>query len=254
MSPGMRENLFNPMPSDQPCLGSVSPVSSMKSPGLPSSAGIGVNFGSSESSSALAVFACPAPELGLAKPDADAEDGAEDGAEDDPEGDADGATGGAVASAAELAGVVVASDEVPLAAAESVVAVAASAPLEPLEIVSLARAASAAAEAFAAALPDPSATRGLVSSPNAAPTTKKKATTKMAARSDTFKVRLLSTAPATSFRADDSTHSSPHARRHENNAQDSKGGRKREYRACPTVTRKTGGIIIHARPFLYSFF
>jgi len=28
------------------------------------------------------------------------------------------------------------------------------------------------------------------------------------------------------------------------------GGRKWEYRACPTGTRKTGGIIIHARPFL----
>jgi hypothetical protein len=32
------------------------------------------------------------------------------------------------------------------------------------------------------------------------------------------------------------------------------GDRIREYRACPTVTRKTGGIIIHARPFQYCFF
>src|SRR5580704_11201256 len=36
--------------------------------------------------------------------------------------------------------------------------------------------------------------------------------------------------------------------------QDSYGGRKTEYRACPTKTRKTGRIIIHARQFLYSFF
>src|SRR5580698_990701 len=66
MSPGMRENLFNPTPKDQPCFGSVSPVSNVKSPGLPSSAGIGVKFGCSESSSA-AFVALPlaAPELGL---------------------------------------------------------------------------------------------------------------------------------------------------------------------------------------------
>src|SRR6202050_1398244 len=68
MSPGMREYLFNPTPKDQPCLGSVSPVSSVNSPGLPSSAGIGVKFGCSESSSA-AVAALPfaAPELGLGR-------------------------------------------------------------------------------------------------------------------------------------------------------------------------------------------
>src|SRR5580658_6815118 len=86
MSPGMRENLFNPTPKEKPCLGSVSPVSSVNSPGLPSSAGIGVKFGSSESSSAAAVaFALAAPELGL--------------------GGAAGAAVGAVAAAEELAGV-----------------------------------------------------------------------------------------------------------------------------------------------------
>src|SRR5580658_2414480 len=94
MSPGMRENLFNPTPREKPCLGSVSPVSSVNSPGLPSSAGIGVKFGSSESSSAaMAAFDLAAPELGL--------------------GSAEGAGGcdvGGTALPEELAGVVAASD------------------------------------------------------------------------------------------------------------------------------------------------
>src|SRR5580704_3866518 len=86
MSPGMREYLFNPTPKDQPCLGSVSPVSSVNSPGLPSSAGIGVKFGCSESSSAaIAALPLAAPELGLggaagAGTDEDGDDDEEDGA------------------------------------------------------------------------------------------------------------------------------------------------------------------------------
>src|SRR5271155_162450 len=104
MSPGMREYLFNPTPKDQPCLGSVSPVSSVNSPGLPSRAGIGVKFGCSESSSAaVAAFDLPARELGLA------------GAEDDVAGADVGA------ELEELTGGVPASDSL-LAAAESVAA------------------------------------------------------------------------------------------------------------------------------------
>src|ERR1700691_4836201 len=131
MSPGMRENLFNPMPKEKPCLGSVSPVSSVKSPGLPSSAGIGVKFGSSESASAEAVaFAWAAPELGL--------------------GGATGTAVGAVAAAEELAGVV-AVPEVPmlLAVAESVAAVA---------VFAVASLAEGAPAAVAPALAVPSAT------------------------------------------------------------------------------------------------
>src|ERR1700735_5453130 len=43
----MLENLFRPMPRSNPCFGSVSPVSKVKSPGLPSSDGIGVQAGDS---------------------------------------------------------------------------------------------------------------------------------------------------------------------------------------------------------------
>src|SRR5580692_4803396 len=64
----MREYLLSPTPSDQPCLGSVSPVSRVNRPGLPSRAGIGVKFGCSESSSsAAAAFDLAAPELGLGR-------------------------------------------------------------------------------------------------------------------------------------------------------------------------------------------
>src|SRR5271156_3324684 len=100
MSPGMREYLFNPTPKDQPCLGSVSPVSSVNSPGLPSSAGIGVKFGCSESSSAaIAAFPFPAPELGTGS--------AAGAADDDDEDDgtvADKLTGAAAASDVPVAG------------------------------------------------------------------------------------------------------------------------------------------------------
>src|SRR5580704_15664646 len=124
----MRENLFNPTPKEKPCLGSVSPVSSVNSPGLPSSAGIGVKFGSSESSSAAAVaFALAAPELGLG-----------------------GAAGAAVAAAEELAGVAPVPDTpMLLAVAESRAVVAV------LAVVSFAEGVLAA---VAAALAVPSAT------------------------------------------------------------------------------------------------
>src|SRR5579863_530788 len=126
----MRENLFNPTPRDQPCLGSVSPVSSVKRPGLPSSAGIGVKFGCSESSSAAtAAFDLPAPELGLA------------GTGDDAPG------AGAGTALEELAGVAPAS-EVLLAAAES------GAVAGVFAVVSLAD--DALAVGFAAGLADPS--------------------------------------------------------------------------------------------------
>src|SRR5271155_4588192 len=102
MSPGMRENLFNPIPRDQPCFGSVSPVSSVKSPGFPSSAGIGVKFGCSESSSAaVAAFPLVAPEFGLGNAAGAGND------EDDEAG----------AAAEELTGAAAASDA-PVAAAE----------------------------------------------------------------------------------------------------------------------------------------
>src|ERR1700735_57590 len=44
MSPGMRENLFPPATISNPPLGSVSPLPSVKSPGVPSKAGIGSHF------------------------------------------------------------------------------------------------------------------------------------------------------------------------------------------------------------------
>src|SRR5271169_218746 len=98
ISPGMREILFNPMPMDQPCLGSVSPVSSMNNPGLPSSAGIGVNLGCSESSSEyFRALDLLVPELA--------------GVEGVPEGGG----GGTAAMAAELAGVVGVPDPSPAA-------------------------------------------------------------------------------------------------------------------------------------------
>src|SRR5271155_2076928 len=108
MSPGMRENLFNPIPRDQPCFGSVSPVSSVKSPGFPSSAGIGVKFGCSESSSAaVAAFPLVAPEFGLGN-------AAGAGNDDDDEDEDDDA--GAVAE--ELTGAAAAASDAPVAAAE----------------------------------------------------------------------------------------------------------------------------------------
>src|SRR5580693_1297299 len=103
MSPGMREYLFNPTPKDQPCLGSGSPVSSVNSPGLPSSAGIGVKFGCSESSSAaIAAFPFPAPEFGI---------GSAAGAGVDEDEDDD-------AAAEELVGAAAAASDVPVAGAE----------------------------------------------------------------------------------------------------------------------------------------
>src|SRR5271156_3888599 len=100
MSPGMREYLFNPTPKDQPCLGSASPVSSVNSPGLPSSAGIGVKFGCSESSSAaIAAFPFPAPELGTGSAAGAADDDDEDDEDDEDDGTvADELTGAAAAS------------------------------------------------------------------------------------------------------------------------------------------------------------
>ena len=98
----MREYLFNPTPKDQPCLGNVSPVSSVNSPGLPSSAGIGVKFGCSESSSAaIAAFPFPAPEFGIGS--------AAGAGVDEDEDDND-------AAAEELVG---AAADVPVAGAES---------------------------------------------------------------------------------------------------------------------------------------
>src|SRR5271163_420200 len=191
MSPGMREYLFNPKPSDQPCLGSVSPVSNVNSPGLPSSAGIGVKFGRSESSSATAVaFDLAAPELGFG--------GAEGG----------GVGAGAVVAAEELSGIA-AVPNVPLAVAESVAAVAV------FPVVSFAARVEGAPAAVAPAPAVPSGTRGLVSSANAATFTKKTAKTKIVARSSNLKVRLLTSSQPTSPRADDSTHSFPRRRRDE---------------------------------------
>src|SRR5580658_1301749 len=174
MSPGMREYLFNPTPSDQPCLGSVSPVSNVNNPGLPSSAGIGVKFGCSESSSAAtAALPLAAPELGLGG-------AAGAGADEDEDGDEDDG-----AAAEVLAGGAVASDA-PVVAAESPEPAAAFAFVSPAD--------DPLAAAFAVA--DPSGCRGLPSSAKPAVTTKNPATTKIAARSSTFKVRLLSTATA----------------------------------------------------------
>jgi hypothetical protein len=174
-------------------LGSVSPVSSVNNPGLPSSAGIGVKFGSSESSfAAAAAFDLAAPELGLGS------------AEDDGTGDDGGA--GNVTATGELAAVVPASDA-PLACPESAEATAVFA------VASLGD--DALAVVFAPALADPSAARGLLSSATAAATTKKTATSKIAARSGTFKVRLLSTATAPWHRADDSVPVFPRRRRDE---------------------------------------
>jgi hypothetical protein len=124
MSPGIRENLFKPIPKDQPCFGNVSPVSSVNNPGLPSSAGIGVKFGCSESSSAAAAaLPLAAPELGLggAAGAPNADDGEE---EDDGEDDA--------AAAEELTGAEAASDA-PAAAAALPEAVAVFAVVSPAD-------------------------------------------------------------------------------------------------------------------------
>jgi hypothetical protein len=164
---------------------------------LPSSAGIGVKFGCSESSSAaVAAFDLPAPELGLA------------GAEDDVAGADVGA------ELEELTGGVPASDSL-LAAAESVAAAGV------FPVVSLAE--EVLAVALVAALAEPSAARGLVSSANPAATIKNIATTRIAARSSTFKVRLLTTAQPTSFRAADGAQSFPPASGALKKPQDSKG-------------------------------
>src|SRR5271154_5727106 len=189
MSPGMRENLFNPIPKDQPCFGSVSPVSSVKSPGFPSSAGIGVKFGCSESSSAaVAAFPLVAPEFGLGNAAGAGND------EDDEDDDAG-------AAAEELTGTAAAAADAPVAAAESPEPAAVFAVVSPVD--------DPLAVAFAAVVGGASGCRGLVSSAKLAVTAKNPATTKIAARSSTFKVRLLSTATSASHRADDSTHSSP---------------------------------------------
>src|SRR5271156_1691668 len=191
MSPGMRENLFNPIPRDQPCFGSVSPVSSVKSPGFPSSAGIGVKFGCSESSSAaLAAFPVAAPEFGLGN-------AAGAGNDDDDEDEDDDA--GAVAE--ELTGAAAAASDAPVAAAESPEPAAVFAVVSPVD--------DPLAVAFAAVVGGASGCRGLVSSAKLDVTAKNPATTKIAARSSTLKVRLLSTATSASHRADDFTHSSP---------------------------------------------
>src|SRR5271156_5825144 len=180
MSPGMRENLFNPIPRDQPCFGSVSPVSSVKSPGFPSSAGIGVKFGCSESSSAaLAAFPVAAPEFGLGNAA-----GAGNNDDDDEDEDEDDDAG---AAAEELTGAAAASDA-PVAAAESPEPAAVFAVVSPVD--------DPLAVAFAAVVGGASGCRGLVSSAKLDVTAKNPATTKIAARSSTFKVRLLSTATA----------------------------------------------------------
>src|SRR5580698_8112625 len=44
MSPGISENLFTPTPTFHACFGRMSPSSNVKSPGLPSSAGIGFHL------------------------------------------------------------------------------------------------------------------------------------------------------------------------------------------------------------------
>src|SRR5271170_2948261 len=179
MSPGMRENLFNPIPRDQPCFGSVSPVSSVKSPGFPSSAGIGVKFGCSESSSAaLAAFPVAAPEFGLGN-------AAGAGNNDDDDEDEDDDAG---AAAEELTGAAAASDAPVAAAAESPEPAAVFAVVSPAD--------DPPAVAFAAVVGGASGCRGLVSSAKLAVTAKNPATAKIAARSSTFKVRLLSTATA----------------------------------------------------------
>ena len=169
----------------------------MNSPGFPSSAGIGVKFGSSESSFPAAVaFDLAAPELGLGN------------AEDDDTGD-DGVAGGSagdVGAIGELAAVVPESDA-PLAGPESAEATAVFA------VASLGD--DALATSFAPAVAAPSAARGFVSSATAAATTNKTAANKIAARSGTFKVRLLSTATAPWHRADDSIPVFPRRRRDE---------------------------------------
>src|SRR5271156_453975 len=168
MSPGILENLFNPTPRDQPCLGSVSPVSNVNNPGLPSTGGIGVKFGCSESpSAATAAFPLAAPALGVGNAAGAADD------EDDAEEEDDGV------AADELTGAGAASG-VPVADAESGEPAAVFAVILP-------------ADASLAGAP---VCRGLLSSAKPAVATKSPATTKIAAGSSTFKVRLLSTATA----------------------------------------------------------
>jgi hypothetical protein len=126
----------------------------------------------------------------------------------------EGGGAGNGAAAGELAKAVAVSD-VPLAASESGEALVA------FPVASLGD--DALAAAFAPALADPSTARGLALSATAAATTKKAATTKTAARSGTFKVRLLSTATAPWHRADDSIPAFPSSRRNEKKHRTRKG-------------------------------
>jgi hypothetical protein len=139
-----------------------------------------VKFGCSESSSAgtaALLLAAPEKGLGAAAGAGDDEDEDEDDAEDEDDG----------AAAEELTGAAAASDA-PVAAAESAELAALFAVASPAD--------DALSVVFAAVVADPFGCGGLLSSANPAVTTKKPATTKIAARSSTLKVRLLSTATA----------------------------------------------------------
>src|SRR5579862_3438189 len=67
----MFENLFSPMPRSKPCFGSVSPVSRVKSPGLPSSDGMGVQVGDSLADESPDAAAEPFPPVAPVPPPAE---------------------------------------------------------------------------------------------------------------------------------------------------------------------------------------